>query len=75
MCAVIGMPIDSWGVSVHAIVVTRPGHEVSEEEIREHCRTLIANYKCPKSVEFREAIRWLSVRFSESMFHITTKLL
>jgi long-chain acyl-CoA synthetase len=56
MCAVIGIPNDSWGESVHAIVVARPGHEVSEDQIREHCRTLIANYKCPKSIEFREAM-------------------
>jgi long-chain acyl-CoA synthetase len=53
MCAVIGIPSDTWGETVHAIVVLRSGEQVSETEIREHCRTLIANYKCPKSVEFR----------------------
>jgi long-chain acyl-CoA synthetase len=53
MCAVIGIPSDAWGETVHAIVVLRPGEQVSDEAIREHCRTRIANYKCPKSVEFR----------------------
>jgi len=56
MCAVIGIPSEAWGETVHAIVVLRPGEQVSEDEIREHCRTLIANYKCPKSVEFRAAM-------------------
>jgi long-chain acyl-CoA synthetase len=54
MCAVIGIPSDTWGETVHAIVVLRQGAQVTEDEIRDHCRTLIANYKCPKSVEFRD---------------------
>ena len=53
MCAVIGIPSDAWGETVHAIVVLRAGEQASEEDIRNHCRTRIANYKCPKSVEFR----------------------
>ncbi|MEM5316923.1 long-chain-fatty-acid--CoA ligase [Paraburkholderia sp. JHI869] len=56
MCAVIGIPSETWGETVHAIVVPRPGEPVSEGDIREHCRTLIANYKCPKSIEFRTAM-------------------
>ncbi|WP_321813076.1 MULTISPECIES: long-chain fatty acid--CoA ligase [unclassified Paraburkholderia] len=56
MCAVIGIPSAAWGETVHAIVVLRPGEDLAEEQIREHCRTLIANYKCPKSVEFRTSM-------------------
>lgn len=56
MCAVIGVPDERWGERVHAVVVTKPGASVSEEAIRVHCRELIAGYKCPKSVEFREAM-------------------
>jgi len=41
---------------VHAVVVLRPGVQASEVELREHCRQFIAGYKCPKSVEFREAL-------------------
>lgn len=51
--AVIGVPHDSWGELVHAIVVPRAGQTPEEDEIIAHCRTLIAGYKCPKSVELR----------------------
>lgn len=51
--AVIGIPSEKWGEAVHAIVILKPGAEVSEEELKEHCHTLIAGYKCPRSVSFR----------------------
>lgn len=50
-CAVIGIPHDKWGETVHAVVVTRPNQEVSAEELVAHCRTLIAGYKCPRSMD------------------------
>ncbi len=52
-CAVIGIPHEKWGESVHAIVVPKSGFELTEEEIMNHCRQLIAGYKCPRSVEIR----------------------
>jgi long-chain acyl-CoA synthetase len=51
--AVIGIPSEQWGEAVHAIVVPKEGAEVSEEELIAHSREWIANYKVPKSVEFR----------------------
>ena len=51
--AVIGIPHDTWGEQVHAIVVLRPGATATSEQIQEHCRANIAGYKVPKSVEFR----------------------
>ena len=51
--AVIGIPHPTWGEQVHAIVVLRPGMEATAEELQEHARRVIANYKVPKSVEFR----------------------
>jgi len=51
--AVIGLPSDKWGETVHAVVVVKQGMSVSEQEIVAHCRGLIGNYKCPRSVEFR----------------------
>ena len=42
-----------WGEAVHAIVILKPGHVAAAAEIIAHCRERIANYKCPRSVEFR----------------------
>ena len=53
-CAVIGLPHDSWGEKVHAIVRLNGGESLTELELIEHCKTLIAAFKCPKSIEFRE---------------------
>ena len=52
--AVIGIPSDEWGESVHAIVILNPGASVSEQELKDHCHTLVAGYKCPRSFTFRE---------------------
>lgn len=51
--AVIGIPSDEWGETVHAVVVKRDGHDLTEQEIVDFCRSKIANYKCPRSIEFR----------------------
>lgn len=55
-CAVIGIPNELWGEAVHAVVVLRPGMETSAEALRAHCKEMIAGYKCPVSVEFRDAL-------------------
>jgi acyl-CoA synthetase (AMP-forming)/AMP-acid ligase II len=54
--AVIGVPDDTWGESVKACVVLKPGAKASAAEIIEFMRSRIAHYKCPKSVDFLEAI-------------------
>jgi len=56
LCAVIGVPDDRWGERVHAVVVKRDGHDVDEAALAAHCKTLIAGYKCPRSVEFRATL-------------------
>jgi len=55
-CAVIGIPNEQWGESVHAVVVLKPGHAGDAEGLIAHCKDLIAGYKCPRSVDFVEAL-------------------
>jgi acyl-CoA synthetase (AMP-forming)/AMP-acid ligase II len=55
-CAVIGVPDSDWGERVHAVVVLLPGQQATADEIRAHCKTLIAGYKSPRSVEFVDAL-------------------
>jgi len=55
-CAVIGIPDDTWGEAVHAVVVRKSGDASTPDDLMGHCRGLIAGYKCPRSVEFREAL-------------------
>lgn len=50
-CAVIAIPDDKWGEVVHAHVVCKPGSTVTLPELQEHCKTLIGNYKIPRSLE------------------------
>jgi fatty-acyl-CoA synthase len=50
--AVIGVPDERWGERPKAFVVRKPGHQVSSQELVEHCRGLIARYKVPDHIEF-----------------------
>jgi len=50
--AVVGLPDAHWGEKVHAVVVVKPGLNLSAEELIQTCRRQIAHYKAPRSVEF-----------------------
>ena len=49
--AVIGVPDADWGERVHAVVTLVPGADLTIEELRAHCRSQIAGYKCPRSFD------------------------
>lgn len=49
--AIIGVPDDTWGESVKAVVSLREGASATEEEIIGYCREHLAHFKCPKSVD------------------------
>tara|TARA_B100001013_G_scaffold333359_1_gene250258 strand:+ start:115 stop:816 length:702 start_codon:yes stop_codon:yes gene_type:complete len=51
-CAVIAMPDPKWGESPKAFVVSKPGTVISEQDLKQHCKSLLAPYKIPSSIEF-----------------------
>ncbi len=50
--AVIGLPHEKWGESVHAVVVLHEGQHSTQEEMRSWCKQQLASFKCPTSVSF-----------------------
>ena len=54
--AVVAVPSEKWGEAVHAFVVCKPGMSATAEEIIACCKEQIAGYKCPRSVEFIDAM-------------------
>ena len=55
-CAVIGVPHDTWGEAVTAVVVLQEGNSLTEAEIVAHCKAKLGGVKTPKSVELRAEI-------------------
>ena len=51
-CAVIGVPHDKWGETPKAFVTLKEGMAATAQELIAFCRTEIAHYKCPTTVEF-----------------------
>lgn len=52
--AVIGIPDDLYGESVCAVVVPKPGQDLTEEGIIDFCADKLARYKKPKKVVFMD---------------------
>jgi acyl-CoA synthetase (AMP-forming)/AMP-acid ligase II len=53
---VIGVPDEKWGETIKALVVLRPGASATERDLIEHCRSRLAHFKCPTSIEVRDAL-------------------
>jgi fatty-acyl-CoA synthase/long-chain acyl-CoA synthetase len=54
--AVIGVPSDEWGESVHAVVVPAPGAALTQDDVTAYAREHLASYKIPRSVSFAEEL-------------------
>ena len=54
--AVIGVPHEKWGETVKAIVVKKADDAVTEAEIIEFSKGLLARFKCPTSVDWIDAL-------------------
>jgi len=50
--AVVGIPDETWGEAVKAVVALKPGAEATEEEIIATAKNKLASYMKPKAVEF-----------------------
>jgi long-chain acyl-CoA synthetase len=51
-CACIGIPDDKTSEAVKLVIV-RKNPELTEAQVREHCKTSLTGYKLPKVIEFR----------------------
>jgi long-chain acyl-CoA synthetase len=49
---VIGRPDPATGEAVEVVIVVADGKRVTQEQVREHCSSRLARYKCPVTVRF-----------------------
>ena len=49
-CSVFGIPDERLGEEVGAAIVAKPGKQVTEDAIREHCAAIMAKHKVPRYI-------------------------
>jgi acyl-CoA synthetase (AMP-forming)/AMP-acid ligase II len=50
--AIVGVPHDKWGETVHAVIVLHEDQACEEAEILDWCRSRMAGFKRPQTVQF-----------------------
>jgi NitT/TauT family transport system permease protein len=54
--AVVGIQDAERGQALKAVIVPKVGEEVSKRELMRFCRERLANFKLPKTIEFRDSL-------------------
>lgn len=54
--AVVGVPDHDYGEVIKAYVVAKPGSFITEQALIAHCAGLLARYKIPSAVQFRQEL-------------------
>jgi long-chain acyl-CoA synthetase len=54
--ATIGVPDELYGEEVKSFIVLKEGEQASQQEMIEFCLDRLADFKCPKSIEFLDDI-------------------
>ena len=54
--AIIGVPSEQWGEVGMAVIAVKPGHTLTPTEIHAHCAANLAKFKCPRLIEFVDAL-------------------
>jgi fatty-acyl-CoA synthase len=52
--AVVARPDNKWGETPCAFVTLKEGASVTERDLIDHCRKVLAHFKCPRTVVFAE---------------------
>lgn len=55
-CAVIGLPDEKWGERPVAVIVVKPGHELTANAVEDECNRHLARFKVPKEIHFRDSL-------------------
>ncbi len=53
---VIGVPDETWGERVHAVIVPRPGTSITMAELQAFARGQLAEFKLPRTITLAEAL-------------------